>query len=480
MDLLEAMKKKQTTENTKGGEYYTTSYDSNLDVFTMLSRFQKKQKILATFHAALEENETLALANLLYLLDIRKGKGERRLFQTIYQDLCCYYPEQALRILPFIQELGRFDYLLIGIDTPLEKETMEVIKKQLEQDLQSDSPSLLAKWLPSHRTHKEDSKMAKKLMRLLHLTEKEYRKMLSDLRSKLNIVEKNLTNKTYDQIDFSKVPAKAMLKHRFAYRKHMKEQLEKYQREVARGTKKINTTGLFAYEIVRHVLFSHDENEELYNLMWKNQKDVLRGFQGNVLVVSDTSGSMLDYGGIPYATSVGLALYFAERNQGLFHNHFITFSENPTLQEVKGLTLVDKIHNMETINAGNTDVDKVFDLLLKTAVENHLEPKDLPNQILIISDMEFDQGVFSKEGTNFEGWKKAFANEGYELPTILFWNVSLSSRGIPVTKFDGSVSIISGFSTNLFEHLFSLESYTPLSMMIETLSFYVDLLKSPE
>ena len=193
MNLLDGIKKNNTSVSINGSKYYDTSYNSNLDVFTMITRFNYEPNVINLFNNALIENEELALANLLYILDIREGKGERRLFKIIYKFLCNEYPNQALRILPFISELGRYDYLLVGINTKIEKETIEAIKNQLNSDKTSDTPSLLAKWLPSIRTHKKNNLLAKKLVKLLNISEKEYRKLLAQLRSKLNIIEKNLT-----------------------------------------------------------------------------------------------------------------------------------------------------------------------------------------------------------------------------------------------------------------------------------------------
>ncbi|MEE3343808.1 MAG: DUF2828 family protein [Bacilli bacterium] len=477
MNLLDGMKKNNTIINTKGSVYYATTYNNNLDVFTMLTRYNSEKDIIALYEKALKENEEIALANLLYILDIRSGKGERRLFKIIYKYLCLNYPKHALRVLPFISELGRYDYILIGINTPIEKETIKLIKKQLEMDINEETPSLLAKWLPSHRTHNKNNKIAKKLIKELNMSEKEYRKTLSNIRTKLNIIEKNLTNKEYNNIDFSKIPAKAMIKYNEAYNRNMLEEYTKYKESVTKGEKKINTTGLFAYEIINKIITNKDCDSELYDLMWKNQKDIIPNNSKNLLVVADTSGSMTFHKAIPYCTSIGLAIYIAERNKGFFKNHFITFSEKPTLHEIKGNTILDKVNSMETINAWNTDIDKVFELILKTATDNNLSQKELPEQILIISDMEFDKGVNSSTGTNFDNWKKSFKEAGYQLPTIIFWNAAGSTRGIPVTKFENDVAMVSGFSTNILNNLLDLKNYSPIDVMIEKLSLYLEMLK---
>ena len=477
MNLLEGMKKNNTITNTKDSLYYASTYNSNLDVFTMLTRYNSDEEIIKLFNNALTEDEDLALANLLYILDIRNGKGERRIFKTIFKDLCINHTSCALRVLPFISELGRYDYILVGLDTPINNEVISLIKKQLDQDLESENPSLLAKWLPSHRSHNVNNPIAKKIIKDLNITEREYRKVLSILRKKLNLVEKNLTDKKYENIDFNKVPTKAMLKYANTYMNKMNDEYSEYKKQVKKGESKINTNGLFAYEIIKKILSGLKIDDELYDLMWNNQKDVLKGCNTNVLVMADTSGSMTCYNGIPYATSVGLALYTAQRNTGAFKNHFITFSNKPYLCEVKGQTIKEKVNNIPCY-IENTDIDKAFELILRTMKENNLRQEELPSHLLIISDMEFDTGVYSKGGTNLEGWKQAFNDEGYKLPIIIFWNVAGRTNGVPATKFDNDVAMVSGFSTNILENLLTLENYTPNNVMLEKLSIYLEILKT--
>lgn len=476
MNLLDGIKKNNTSVSINGSKYYETSYNSNLDVFTMVTRFNYEPNVIKLFNNALVENEELALANLLYILDIREGKGERRLFKIIYKFLCNEYPNQALRILPFISELGRYDYLLVGINTKIEKETIEAIKNQLNSDKTSDTPSLLAKWLPSIRTHKKNNLLAKKLVKLLNISEKEYRKLLAQLRSKLNIIEKNLTNKEYDKIEFDKIPAKALLKYNQAYVKNIKERYSKYKDDVKNKKSNINTSGLFSYEIVKKILSEKDYDNEIYDLMWKNQKEILENNSENLIVVADTSESMFKYDCIPYCTSIGLAIYISERNKGFFKNNFISFSRKPILQQIKGNTLVEKIQNIETINATTTDIDKVFELILTISKENKLKQSDLPTKILIITDMDFNKGVYSKNSTNFEGWKQAFKENGYKLPTIIFWNAGCETKGVPVTNLDDNVIIVSGFSTNILNNLLTIEKYTPEYAMLDKLSKYLKML----
>ena len=473
MDYLEGLKKNSTVTNSKGGKYYASSYDANLDVFAMLSRYNSSDEIINKFKLALNENNTLALANLLYILDIRNGKGERRLFKIIYEYLCSNYPEYALQVLPFISKLGRFDYVLIGMGTKIEKEIVDLIKKQLKKDIKSESPSLLAKWLPSIRTHKQNNKMAKKLVKLLGMSEKEYRKMLKKLRQKINIVETNLTEKTYDKIDFSHVPSLAMIKYREAFSRNMWEKFMDYKKNLKSNKTTINTQGLFCYQIIKNVLFNKDIDSEILDLMWQNQKQIVT--DKNLLVIADTSGSMFNNNAIPFCTSVGLAIYAAQHNKGIFKNHFITFSNNPYFQEIKGSNISEIVNNIIS-EVGTTDIDKVFELLLNTAIKGKVKQDAMPSHILLISDMEFDEGVLSKGGTNLEGWRVAFQEKGYQLPSIIYWNVALNSLGIPITKYEEDVAIVSGFSINILENLLTLDKYRPVDLMLDKLTIYLEML----
>ena len=85
--------------------------------------------------------------------------------------------------------------------------------------------------------------------------------------------------------------------------------------------------------------------------------------------------------------------------------------------------------------------------------------------------------LYSKSGTNFNGWKQAFKLEGYELPIIIFWNVAGKTRGLPVTKYDNDVAIISGFSTNILENILTIDNYSPNNIMLEKLTIYLEMLR---
>ena len=299
MTLINALKQASLKENPKGGMYYQTSYNANLDLFCGISRYNSDAEITLAFNNALAEDRGLAVANLLYLLDIRAGKGERHLFKVCMKELCLKALPEAKQVIDLIPSLGRYDYLMVAFSTPLEEYALELIKRTLEADLECEYPTLLAKWLPSHRAHAKNSPEAKLIRKYLGLSERDYRKMLATLRAKLNIIEHNITAKCYSGIDFSKVPTKAMLRYSSLFMEHCPNEFNAYKDSVLKGENKINTAGLFCYEIVKKS-FANNADKDLLEAMWEKQRDVFKTDK-NILVMADVSGSMTSYDALPYA-----------------------------------------------------------------------------------------------------------------------------------------------------------------------------------
>ena len=152
----------------------------------------------------------------------------------------------------------------------------------------------------------------------------------------------------------------------------------------------------------------------------------------------------------------------------------MTFSSRPLLQKVTGENIEDKYSNVERI-VEDTNIDKAFELLLNTAKQNNIKQEEMPSHIIIISDMEFDYGVYSQHGTNFSGWKNAFEQAGYKLPKIIFWNIA--TKGFPVTKYDEDVCMINGYSTSVLENILTLEDFTPEKAMLKSLNKYIKIIE---
>ena len=183
MDNLKQVANLKRTEN--GAIAHRTTHSDVYDMFAFCGAFRKRtpEEKARLFRDAYAENPELALKCLFYARDPRGGQGERRFFRVCFKWLCSNYPEAARRNLLNCAEYGRWDDLIYStFGTQLFEDAMAIVRQQLNLDIECKTPSLLAKWLPSHRTHGVNSKTAKHLMKKLCMIEKEYRQMLSKLR----------------------------------------------------------------------------------------------------------------------------------------------------------------------------------------------------------------------------------------------------------------------------------------------------------
>lgn len=243
-----------------------------------------------------------------------------------------------------------------------------------------------------------------------------------------------------------------------------------FMNRVTEGVEQIHTGTLTPYEIIAP-FFKRDirtEERKAIDVTWNAQEDFTGG--ENALVVIDGSGSM--YGGsdpIPATVALSLGIYYAERNTGAFHNHFITFSENPRLVEIEGKDILEKVRYCHQFNeVANTNIQRVFELVLKAAVKNHVPQEEMPSKIFIISDMEFDYCTEDCSLTNFEYAQKLFSEHGYRLPDLVFWNVNSRNRQQPVSVNDQGVALVSGCNARIFSMLKS-GILSPFALMMDVL-----------
>ena len=83
--------------------------------------------------------------------------------------------------------------------------------------------------------------------------------------------------------------------------------------------------------------------------------------------------------------------------------------------------------------------------------------------------MEFDHCADNADLTNFENAKMKFAEYGYQLPTVVFWNVQSRNQQQPVTMNEQGVVLVSGCSPRVFSMIMS-GNLSPYAFMLETLS----------
>lgn len=466
------------TEN--GATALKTTNSSLLDLFGTIGslRARDESEIERLFSAALAEDTLLATKMAFYARNIRGGLGERRTFRVILKYLATLAPEIVIKNFDAIALLGRYDDFYTLVDTPVEEAMWTYLKEQFTLDLgnyHANEPiSLLAKWLKSVNASSDDTtRLGKLTAKRLGLSEKAYRQTLSKLRKYIDVTEVKMSGQNWSEIAYGHVPSRAMFIYHKAFKAHDEEGFTNYLNAVIKGEAKVNASTLYPYDILeqlglseRNSNFSFHHYDALLEEQWKSLPNYVTGEQ-NVLVMADTSGSMR---GRPIHSSIGLALYFAERNKGAFKDTFMTFSSRPSLIKVKGNTLYDKIKCIPAI-VENTDLEAAFNLILTVAVKNKLSTDELPASLVIITDMEFDFATTSRGNwTFYDSMVKNYAAHGYAMPNVIFWNVNSRNDVFQVTSNYKGVQMASGQSPSVFKSILANIGKTPYDAMLSVLN----------
>lgn len=492
MSYLEQLKTEANyTRTLNGAKTHGSSGDACLDFFAVAGglRYRKRDDQIRLFDRAYIETPELAMKLLFHIRDIRGGMGERKLFRTLLRHVAFTWPESARKNVEFIAEYGRWDDLLCLLNTPAHATVVRVISDQLQKDLsalerresgETNAPiSLLAKWMPSiNASSRKTCSQAKKLADALKLDERAYRRMLTKLRAHIGLVERNLTRKHPEKICYEAVPAGAMLKYRVAFERNDGERYSEYLKEVAAGEKKMHADTLFPYEILRPYFdrgywsrcFAPKGMKTL-EMLWDSMSAEI-GNQ-NALSVIDTSGSMdwaVPGAPMPALIAQAMGLYCAEHCQGLFHNVFITFESQPHLLKIKGRTLADKLRYLRTAPwGGSTNLEAVFDLILRTAVNAGARQDEMPSVLYIFSDMEFNCAIHNPDKTVYETAREKFKAAGYQMPAVVFHNVNSWQMQVPVTAHTRGAALTSGASVSGLKEKFD-GNVTPLEHMLRVLN----------
>lgn len=468
MSFLDELQK--TTNQNKRTENGAVTNDStlnpNLDFFSLAGAMRSRPADAAKLFArAFGADPLTAVRTLFYLRDVRGGQGERETFRACFKELWTLDNALSMKLLKYVPEYGRWDDVIELTNPSTYPAFVQMVREQLIKDEdgrnKGESISLMAKWLPSGNTSsKRTRQQATALAKALELKPSQYRKTLSSLRAYIKLLEHQMTNREWSEIDYSHIPSQAGRKHLKAFMRHDEERYREFLSKVEKGEVKMNAATLYTYEVFDTV--GHDE--QTANALWKSLPDYTNGT--DALVMADVSGSM---SGRPMSVSVSLALYFAERNKGIFNNKFMTFSAVPQVVEVIGNTLAQKLRNIQNAQWDmNTDLEAAFEAILRAAINSGQGQDGMPKVLYIISDMEFDQAVTHPSATIFDGAKQKFLNAGLELPHVVFWNVDARNDQAPATKFDNRVTLISGSSQSTFRY--AVEGKKPEELMNEVVN----------
>lgn len=497
---------KSVTEN--GAVGYASAGSEILTMnFTLSSlRNETEQEIAKRYARVYFENPKLAVAFLFFAGDVRGGCGERRTFRACFDWLVRNEPAIASRLAGLIPEYSRWDNLVRLVDSAISETVVGIVKKHLLADASAlkcnGRVSLLAKWMPSERTSsKATRRLAKEWISRIGWSPRDYRKTLSALRAKISVVETFMSSDRFSEIDYGSVPSRANLKYAKAFVRHDKERREKYLEDIKKGKAKINASeAVFPHEIVSRLRRNTDFGE--YNgawdsaldgsvdatleSMWNALPNKVGESDGGTICVVDSSASMDTRAGYNssvtcWEVALSLGIYTSERLHGQFHDKFITFSKQPRFIDMANcktlrqkVTLAEATHIVE-----NTDIEAVFDLILRTAVDHGMKQKDLPGTVLVLSDMEFDDATTygfmlspkreAKMKTLFETIAGKYREAGYWMPRMVFWNISSRTDTVPMRSNENGVALVSGFSTNIMDMVMSSE-IDPYKVLVKTIT----------
>lgn len=476
--------RKTFTEN--GATALNTTGHALLDLFATIGSLRERPQIEVErlFADAYNEDALNTTKCLFYARDIRGGLGERKTFRTLLRYAAFNHPEAVKHNIHLIGEYGRFDDLYCLIGTPLEKAMFTFIRAQLaldERSMNENKPcSLLAKWLKTpDASSKETRRLGIITATSIGMSVYVFKRKLRALRKYIDIVERRMSLKEWNEIKYPAVPSRAMTLYRGAFAKHDEARFQAYLAAVTKGEAKINASTLYPYDLIKKYLGDgynylcgrgkqHLTADATVEAQWKALPNYLTA-PANALVIADVSGSMTSDAARPLCSSIGLAIYFAERNTGAYHNLWMSFSGDSKVQRLRGETLAQKLASLDTQHwAMDTNLERAFQNVLDIARENNVPADEMVKSLIVISDMEINACCSSK-WTFYDAMEERYRRAGYTIPNVVFWNVNSRHDVFHADATRRGVQLCSGQSAATFKVLMASVGMTPAEMMMSVL-----------
>ena len=446
------------TEN--GMKARKSTAKATVDLFYKIGASRGKD-ITGDFTAAYVENSDIALRIAQWARDVRGGAGERQLFRDILVHLEKRDPDAALALLRKVPEVGRWDDIFVFTSPVLKSAAYSMLGDALRAN-----NGLAAKWTP------RKGPIAAEVRAFFGMTPKQYRKSLVGL---TKVVETQMCAGDWDNINFSHVPSVASRLYKKAFNRHTPAFAE-YVAKLVSGDKtvKVNASAIFPHDVLKGIAHSYAKLDKTETDHVIAQWDALPNYVGDasILPLVDVSGSMTT--SVPGSTvrcldvAVSLGLYLADKNKGAFKDTFLTFSSKPQLVTLKG-NIVDKVTQMSKSDwEMSTNLHAAMDKILSVAVKGNVPASDMPAMLLILSDMQFNQCA-RFDDTAMQMIERKFADAGYVVPQIVFWNLNASDN-VPVKADKSGAALVSGFSPSIMTSLLAadMEQFTPEGIMLKT------------
>jgi hypothetical protein len=404
-------------------------------------------------------------------------------------------------------------------DSSMIKYSISLINEQLKKDYNNilydvNNISLAAKWVPREKskfgwlykslateyfseflvTAKNEEQEIKAILKC----KTEYRKVISTLNRYIDTTQIKQCEKTWRDIDFHNVTSITLAKQKKAFlniknngevrhpdnfdRVQCADNFNTHIQKAVKGELEMKGKRIGMSDFTKQALdllkYQNNHNErDLLNSQWRDNS-TQNAALGKMIAMVDTSASM---SGNPMHAAIALGIRIAEKS--FLGKRVMTFSAKPTWVNLEPYS--DFISQVEVVmNAEwgmNTNFYAALDLILDAIIQNKMAPEDVQDMVLVIlSDMQLDQGDECDKIVLYDKMKVKYVNEGirvngvpYKPPHILFWNLR-STSGFPTLSNQPNASMMAGFSPtlmNLFceQGLGALQSCTPWSLLIKSL-----------
>lgn len=513
----------------KGSDVYATTGDPRVDLSVLLNRGLDTEtirngleKILARGTSEFYED---AYVLTFQTRNIRGGKGERELSKDMFEYLFEKYPKMTQNIvLDLIPKFGCWrDLFVIAINVSNESSSkiLEYVVWTLRKDEATpvgESISLCAKWTP-REGNKADLGLVKALSALLFpkITKfsdrlKAYRKLVAGLNRRLNTTEIKMCAGDWAEIQPQQVSGRCLQKNRKAFlneslkgdtntlrhpndaaRMSCREHFTEFFAKASKGELTMNAANVvYPHEVIKNVMKEDTTSRDFLTAQWNAIVAKARegGALKNSIAMCDFSGSM---SGDPILISMALGLLVAELNGT---NKILTFDSDPTWFSFReGSDIHTKVRQVLDGNVGqglSTDFQKAMDLVLADIKARRVRPEDLPKDLIVFTDMGWDQACGSNEmssytahsyrhvvktapwQTHIEMIREAFRRAGEDMwgvpfvpPRIVVWNLRAEFKDFHATADQEGVLMLSGWSPSLFKVLQEkgVEMATPYSAL---------------
>ncbi len=452
------------TTTANGMLAFNSTGDVVLDFFGNAgsARNMKPSQLKDLFDRAYAAEPELAVKALFWLRDVRGGAGERQAFRDLIHHVSETNPVLATAITKFVPEYGRWDdgFTLVGA-------AREVFKRIATDKLLSNDPALVAKWMPRQGV------IAREMQKFLKLSPKAWRKLVVHAS---NTVEQSMCAKDWENINFEHVPSVAATRYQAAFIRNSKEAYPAYREALKNGTAKINAAALFPHNITQQIHRTSGDRDDILSAQWKALPNFLEESQERILPMIDVSASMsCTVGGNPNLqcmdVSVGLGAYIALKQPGVFEGMYLTFESDPQLCKAEG-DVCQMIRDIYIASwGGSTALDRAVGHVLKYALAHQVPANEMPTMLMVLSDMQFNEcGNKTAIGMFEEKYRAA----GYELPTLVWWNLNAEYGGVPCGADSENMMLVSGFSPAILKAVVNRETMppvpTPRDLMLQVLN----------